>query len=239
MNEGIAPFLNIKVENWRDNERLIQKIDNLLLQCGLKYSGVMNIYIPMDSKKRDDVAFNAIKALHHCEWLKGIIANVCITQEVNVCELSDVITHNMSQPKKEKFEYYERYFKQTNQLPHAILVDEDKVIRDGYITYLLAQKYNVKANVMNVVLGMPICKIVYGRHVEKDNNNFVLKNDKTYIWKYNLKEPVVPDDILEVSTAIGNAFIRVDKIDYVTGKKFCSQHKKVIKHMHRQMEEEG
>ena len=45
----------------------------------------------------------------------------------------------------EKLWYYEKYYQKKHQLPHAIVVDENKQLRDGYISYLLAKKYNVRA----------------------------------------------------------------------------------------------
>lgn len=49
----------------------------------------------------------------------------------------------MSEPLPEKIWYYEQYYQKTKKLPHAIVVDEDRQLRDGHISYLLAKKYNI------------------------------------------------------------------------------------------------
>ena len=36
-------------------------------------------------------------------------------------------------------------------MPHAIVVDENKQLRDGYISYLLAKKYAVRVDVYKLV----------------------------------------------------------------------------------------
>ena len=61
----------------------------------------------------------------------------------------------------EKLWYYEKYYQKKHQLPHAIVVDENKQLRDGYISYLLAKKYNVRADVCEMISGQPMRKIMF------------------------------------------------------------------------------
>ena len=53
MNDSLSVYLNLDMENRSRNEEVIRKIDKLLLTVGLKYSGIMNIYVPVDRQKRD------------------------------------------------------------------------------------------------------------------------------------------------------------------------------------------
>ena len=53
MNDALSVYLNLNVEKKMENEMLIRRIDKLLLTVGMKYSGIMNMYIPVDVKKRD------------------------------------------------------------------------------------------------------------------------------------------------------------------------------------------
>ena len=48
---------------------------------------------------------------------------------------------NMSQPIPEKLKYYEDYYLESMMLAHAIVVNENGEIRDGYISYILATKH--------------------------------------------------------------------------------------------------
>ena len=102
----------------------------------------------------------------------------------------------------EKLWYYEKYYQKKHQLPHAIVVDENKQLRDGYISYLLAKKYNVRADVCEMISGQPMRKIVKGIHVKFSDGNWRKKGNKRYVWIYTLKEPVIPGDILLVKTKL-------------------------------------
>ena len=48
MNESLSVYLNLDMGNESRNEELIERIDELLLTAGLKYSGIRNIYVPVD-----------------------------------------------------------------------------------------------------------------------------------------------------------------------------------------------
>jgi hypothetical protein len=156
----------------------------------------------------------------------------------NACSMDEIRTDRMSDPSPEKIWYYEQYYQKTKKLPHGIVVDENRQLRDGYISYLLAKKYNIRADICEMVSGQPLRKIVGGMHVKFSDGKWRKTGRKRYIWIYTLKSPVVPGDILMVNTKKGKAFICVDKIDYAAGK-FCSKYKKVRKHLNTHLEKEG
>ena len=72
MNETLEVYLNLDMENEQENEELIRKIDELLLSAGMKYSGIANMYLPVDRKNRDTAVFCAEKLLKNTDWLKNI-----------------------------------------------------------------------------------------------------------------------------------------------------------------------
>ena len=237
MNEALAVYLNLDMENIEKIEEIIRKIDELLLTVGMKYSGIMNLYISVDEQKRDETVFRAEELLRNTDWLKDILSHILIGVITNACPIEEIQTDMMSNPSSEKWVYYEQYYQKTKQLPHAIVVDENKQLRDGYISYLLAKKYGVQAEVCGMVLGQPLRKIVKGRHVVLSNGKWKKKSNKRYIWIYTLKKPVVPGDILLVNTKKGRAYICVDRIEYAAGQGFCSRYNTVKKHMNMRMEE--
>ena len=237
MNESLSVYLNLDMGNESRNEELIERIDELLLTAGLKYSGIRNIYVPVDRQTRDQAVFRAEKLLRTTDWLKDILACTLIGTWTNACPLEKIQTDAMSEPSPEKLRYYEQYFEKTHELPHAIVVDENRQRRDGYVSYLLAKKCGVSAEVCEMVSGQPLRKIVKGRHVKFSDGKWRRTNDKQYTWIYTLKAPVVPGDILLVDTNVGTAFISVDRIDYIAGYEFCSMHKTVRRHMNAHMEE--
>ncbi len=237
MNDTLAVYLNLDMEKGWENELLIQKIDRLLLTVGMKYSGIMNLYVPVDKKNRDEAVFQAEKLLRNTDWLKGIFAYTLVGTWTNACPLEEIRTDTMCYPSPAKLWYYEQYYQRTKRLPHAIVVDEDKQLRDGYISYLLAGKYKVHAEVCEAVSGQPLRKIVRGRHVKYSDGKWTQKGERRYTWIYTLKAPVVPGDILLVNTKNGADYICVDSVDYIAGHRFCSKYKKARKHMNMRMEE--
>ncbi len=237
MNETLEVYLNLDMENEQENEELIRKIDELLLSAGMKYSGIANMYLPVDRKNRDTAVFCAEKLLKNTDWLKNILSYIAVGTLIDACSMAEIQTDMMSNPSQEKIWYYEQYYQKTKKLPHAIVVDEDRQLRDGYISYLLAKKYHVHADICEMVSGQPLRKIVKGMHVKFSDGKWRKTSRKRYIWSYTLKTPVVPGDILMVNTKNGKAFICVDKIEYAAGK-FCSKYKKVRKHLNIHMEEE-
>ena len=147
MNEALAVYLNLDMENIEKNEEIIRKIDELLLTVGMKYSGIMNLYISVDEQKRDETVFRAEELLRNTDWLKDILSHILIGVITNACPIEEIQIDMMSNPSSEKWVYYEQYYQKTKQLPHAIVVDENKQLRDGYVSYLLAKKYGVQAEV--------------------------------------------------------------------------------------------
>ena len=87
------------------------------------------------------------KLLRATDWLKDILACTLAGTWTNACPLEEIQTDAMSEPSPEKLRYYEQYFEKTHELPHAIAVDENRQLRDGYVLYLLAKKYGVSAEV--------------------------------------------------------------------------------------------
>ena len=50
MNETLEIYLNLDMDNEQENEELIRKIDDLLLSAGMNYSGIANMYLPVERK---------------------------------------------------------------------------------------------------------------------------------------------------------------------------------------------
>ncbi|MCM1262957.1 MAG: DUF5839 family protein [Butyrivibrio sp.] len=241
MNETAYIYLKLENMGEEEQEELISKMDDMLLPLGLKYSGFQNMYIPQDSKKRDDIVFDAVHKLKTCDWLKGIYdftatGNKCFNKGLDVIDCS-----HMTLPKKSKMAYYEEYYLMTHEFPHDILVDENDCLADGYVSFLLAKKYNIKHNmykgfsIYQVESDVPYKKVVIGRHVAFEKDNITIKSEKYYKWIYDIKSPVVPGDILLVKTKKGKDFMVVDKISYDAGRKYLNQYKKVLKHTGKKM----
>lgn len=231
MNEGLSVYLNLDVEKLYENEELIERIDELLLTVGMKYSGFQNMYLPAERENRDHAVYAACKLLRQTEWLKGILAYTMIANLTNACPLRDILTDHMKEPSPEKMKYYETYYLSSGRLAHSIIVDENRQLRDGYTSYLLAVKYDLRPDISEALSGQPLRKIVTGRHVEFTDEKWKIKDSKYYRWAYTIDDSVVPGDILQVSTRNGLSFIRTDKIDYATGKEFCREHRSVKRHI--------
>lgn len=231
MNEGLAVFLNMNEREIKETNSLINRIDELLLNCGVKYTGFRNMYTPVEVKDRDHTVYAAYRALNDAAWLKDKLASVSTVNRANACPMERIKADNMLEPSVAKLEYYEKYYQQSHMLAHGIVVDESGQIRDGYTSYIIAKKYGICPDIYEAFAEQPLRKIVAGQHVFKNGNSWKVKSDRSYAWNYTLRNPVIPGDILEVKTKKGQAFICVNRIDYVTGKEFCEEHRHVIKHM--------
>ena len=231
MNEGLALYLDLDRNELEENEKFIQRIDRLLLQYGIKYSGIMNLYLPVNPKDRDHAVFTACKVLRETDWLKGILSHILMAHQIRVCSLDKILTDYMAEPGKKKFQYYEDYYRESGHLAHGIIIDENRQLRDGYISYLLALRYGIDTDVCEAFSNQPTRKLVCGRHVRFDENEWKFISDKSYRWVYTLKKPVVPGDILQVRTKYGLAYMCVERIEYVTGREFCREYSKVKRHL--------
>lgn len=117
MNEALAVYLNLDMENIEKNEEIIRKIDELLLTVGMKYSGIMNLYTSVDKQKRDQTVFRAEELLKNTDWLKDVLTHILVGTITNACSLEEIQTDMMSNPSSEKWVYYEQYYQKTKQLP--------------------------------------------------------------------------------------------------------------------------
>lgn len=230
MNEMLKIYLDTAHMAPPEKEALLKKIGFFVLDYGVKYSGISNLYIPVADCERDNSIYDAQKALHRCRWLKGILLSTAPFDRTDVCTLSEITTRHMSRPSARKYDRYEQYFIRTGNLPHRILVDENRRLRDGYISCLLARKYNLKAEICEVLSTQPSKKIVIGRHASPADGKFLCRGVKRYMWTYGLKAPVLPGDILLADTKNGKACVCVESIGYVTGEKFCASYRRILKH---------
>lgn len=244
MNELMYIYLKLEDMNAHEADALIERMDDMLLSIGLKYTGFQNVYTAVNSDDRDDVFYNAEEALHTCEFLKGKYNYVSIGNEVMHISMKDIDCTNMEKPNETKWNYYNEYYQKYHCLPHDILVDENNCIVDGYISYLLAQKNDVKFNILDkasiysVVRDKPHKKVVIGRHVKVTETGVHVHTKKRYTWIYDLNAPVVCGDVLKVKVKNGYDFMVVDKIAYIAGEKFCSAYKQAISHTGIRMEEQ-
>lgn len=233
MNEGMMVYLNLNlnpgIEQHLRNNEILSKLDELLLSEGMVYSGVQNLYHAQNQRERDSAAVRAIKALRNAEWLKGIYRNAAILDRTDVRSLEEIKLEGMSVPSVFKQEYYENYYLQKKKCSHGIVVDENGRLRDGYIAYLLAQKYGFCPVVYEAWSEQPLWKTVAGRHVYLKNGITKICSRKVYQWIYSLRTPVVKGDILLAKTKIGYSPMVVDNISYMTGTEFLRAPRRIKK----------
>lgn len=233
MNDMIQVYFDYDVDNLQERfgiEKEIQYLDKLVEKYGWKYSGITNVYVPIVKETREETVGKVIEAITDDERLKKYSPKIMRGTLTNVCELEKIEVQHMTKPRDVKYSRYERFYLETKKLAHEIIVDEDKRIRDGYISYLLAKKHGCKVDVIEVPKESAISKLVIGHHVEynEEQNTYIAKTNKRYVWIYNLKEAVVIGDILLVQTCKGQAYAQVQKITNIAGKDAISKHKKVI-----------
>lgn len=234
MNEGLEIFINDEGTNEED-KALVKKIDELLWNFGITYTGVNNIYRPLEAKNRDNTLYAACRALQEADWLKDRLAYISIMNWVDTCPIERIQVEHMSEISAVKLEYYENYYQKFHKLAHGIVIDECRQLRDGYASYMLAKRYGLHPDIYVAFSEQPLKKTVRGQHITGVGDSWKVKSRKIYTWNYSLKSPVVPGDILKVETKNGQGFICVRDIAYITGKSFCKEHRNVIKHMKKRL----
>lgn len=228
MNETLSVYLDCNTDE-KDMKDIIQRMNGIISQEGWKYTGLWNYYAPMDQMTRDETINRVVHALETAKWLKPYKPRVMTGNKVSSVSLNNIDITGMSAPSEKKWKRYEDYYSLTKLLPHGIVVDENRKIRDGYISCLLAKKYELKPDILDSWSNKPVKKIVIGKHVNWDGENCSDKSEKLYCWIYNLKEAVIPGDILLVNTRKGPAYMQVSRIEYITGKFNCTKYKRVKK----------
>ena len=233
MNDMIQVYFDYDADDLKERieiEKEIQYLDVLVEKHGWKYSGMMNVYIPIARETREETVDKVIEVIMSDERLKKYSPKIMCGTLTNACELEKIEVQHMTKPRDVKYNRYERYYLENKELAHGIIIDETKKIRDGYISYLLAKKYGCKVDIIEVPKKSAISKLVIGHHVEynKEQNTYIEKTNKRFAWIYNLKEAVVAGDILLVQTRKGHAYMKVERITNIAGKAAVSKHKKVI-----------
>ncbi len=89
MNEGLEIFINDEGTNEED-KALVKKIDELLWNFGITYTGVNNIYRPLEAKNRDNTLYAACRALQEADWLKDRLAYISIMNWVDTCPIERI-----------------------------------------------------------------------------------------------------------------------------------------------------
>lgn len=232
MHDMFFVYLDYNVDNMEERlfiEEEIRYIDRLVEKQGWKYSGVANIYIPIERKTREETIDKVLQVIAVDERLKKYSPKVISGTKTNVCALREITVQHMTKANDAKYNRYEKYYLENNELAHGIIVDEDKNIRDGYISYLLSEKYGCNVDIIEVPKESPISKLVIGHHIEYDTEQktYVMKTGKRYAWIYTIHEAVVPGDILLVQTSKGKAYMQVEKITNIAGKKVINGYRKV------------
>ena len=217
----------------------------MLRPCGMKYVGGYSVYALQDKGKRDNIMHDVMQILNKNKWVADMSTAILVSDCLSTISLSRIDCSGMTEPRPEKYKYYEDYYKRTGELPHDILIDENNCIMDGYITWLLANKYQNdmgmqwKFNIHKADSTIPHAKIVVGRHVNVSESDITIRGPQYFKWIYNKKELVVPGDILKVDTRKGDAYMVVEAIRYIAGAKNCAEYRHVIEHTGMIMQEQS
>ncbi|MDY4692107.1 MAG: hypothetical protein SO401_00835 [Blautia sp.] len=105
-------------------------------------------------------------------------------------------------PDPEKIKQKEEHFQKTGLLPSEILLDGQNYLLDGYISYLLAEKYGLEK--ISVRYGKRLIIRAYHR-----------AGEKLYSWKLpeHLADQVSVGDKVLVSTVYGHRYVTVAAVE--------------------------
>ena len=210
-------------------DRVLLKMDELLKEHSWEYTGFRNMYRPVEGTDPDETYHDAESAVLNAEWLKPYNPRFWCGMLTNACDIEKIIVVDERPVPEEKIKRYSDYYDCKKEYAHDIIVDENKVLRDGYTTYLLSKGNGRRANIVMVRSGQIFKKAVRGRFVNRIENGFK-DTDERDVWYYELAPAVIPGDILRVDTDGGVREICVEKIFYLAGSYECGIHKNVIEH---------
>ncbi len=211
-----------------DVDECIKILDKIMLENGWEYTGVHNMYRPVKGTDNEDTWHKAEKAVIGDERLRKYKPYFIHGIWENFCDLDEIIVDGMAPVKEEKMKRYEEFYDRHHSFAHGIVVDENKKLRTGYTTYLIAKEKNARPKVMWANSKHPIRKLVHGRHVTKKGDGSKVAGSKIYTWYCDICDAVVPGDILCVRTKYGKCLMRVEEITYAAGNYDCNQYRRKV-----------
>ena len=107
-----------------------------------------------------------------------------------------------TQPNNKKIEKVEQDYLQTGALPVNIVINDDNVLIDGYITYLLAVKYGIQQ------VG------IYQGYIEMIEAAHCASSKKSYTWRVpiSLTGKIMPGDRVLVPNVAGARTVKVERV---------------------------
>lgn len=200
-------------------EKLLPDVDALLEQKGWEYTGFQNMYRPVKGTDPDDTFDAAEKAIIDADWLKEYKPFFMVGMLTNACDLDEIIIQGEEPLDEEKFRRYREYYEKTKEYPHGIIVDENHVLMDGYMIYLIAKEEKHRPNILQVRRGQRFRKVVGGKYIGGDG--------QWHGWFYDRGPAVVPGDVIPVPEEDGVKQMLVEKVFYVAGKHDCEKYKAI------------
>ena len=212
-------------------------LDELIKEYGWEYSGIRNMYSPIKGTDCDETIYEVERAIKEADFLKQYEPYIFVGTLMNSCNIDDIIVKEDGILSEEKLSRYKEYYKRTRDYAHGIVVDDENLLLDGYITYLLAKDDGrITPGIMQVRHGQVFKKVVSGKYAEEINGEFFVTKESSGVWYYELEEAVVPGDMLVVRNDDEEKYICVRNIRYVAGPHDCSIYKPVYKHTGKNMD---
>lgn len=202
-------------------EKLLPDVDALLKEKGWEYTRFQNMYRPVEGTDPDDTFDNAMKAIEDADWLKQYKPFFKVGTLTNACGLEQIIIQGEEPLDEEKLRRYRDYYEKTKHYAHGIIVDENHVLKDGYMTYLIAKEERYRPDIMLVRRGQRFRKVVVGKYIGGD--------EQRHGWYYDRSPAVVPGDVIPVPEDDGVKQMLMERGFYVAGKHDCEKYKAIPK----------
>lgn len=222
MNDVLYLYFNIDQNDpkaMENMEKLLPDADEILKRKGWEYTGFQNMYRPEKGTDPDDTFNAAMEAILEAEELKPYRPYFKTGTLTNACDLKEIIIENKKPLDEEKLQRYREYYEKTGQYAHGIIVDENDVLMDGYMTWLIAREVKRRPEIVQVRRGQQFRKVVCGKYIGGD--------ETLHQWYYDAYPAVVPGDVIPVPEADGEEQLLVERVYYVAGKHDCGKYKAI------------
>ena len=200
-------------------EKILPDVDMLLKQKGWEYTGFQNMYRPVKGTDPDDTFDAAVKEIKDADWLKKYKPFFMVGMLTNACGMEEIIIQGEEPLDEEKLRRYREYYGKTKEYAHGIIVDENHVLMDGYMTYLIAREEKRLPQIIQVRRGQRFRKVVVGKYVGGD--------EQRHGWYYDRGPAVVPGDVIPVPEDNGPKQLHIERVFYVAGKHDCEKYKAI------------
>lgn len=242
MNEELTVRLNVAGKKKPEIRGLYSRVGKALNAYGFRPDKTEGKYRLVSNEDPSYQIFIARKFLKESDWLKGILNGVSVSRKDCPNKIPEIKVPEGMKADPKVLKQYEEYYIKEKKLPLAFVVNEDNVLVAEPEAYFLAKEIGTinDGDLIRVPNAEKTEKQVLTRtvHLSHLNRKYTLKkNEKIYVFDYELSDPVSEGDILKCQTKFDFDYVTVTGVTYCTDQEQVGVHCKVLDHTGLKLEQ--